>query len=87
MDCNYNIDTLKPIATASVTDRRTVATLSGASVRFRAICLAKCRLVRTIGVICTFNACADRYRHEFASHIVERLELILYAVAIFRPAR
>ena len=87
MNCNYYVNTLKAIAAASVTDRRTVAAFSGASVSFRAICLAKCRLVRTVGVICTFNARADRYRHEFASHIVKRLKLILYAVAIFRPAR
>ena len=87
MDCYYDIYTLEPITSTGMTYWRTIAAFSGASVRFRAICLAKCRLVRPIGVIATFNACAYRYRHKFASHIVERLELILYAVAIFRAAR
>ena len=87
MNCNYNIDTLEAIATASVTDRRTIATFSGASVSFRTIRFAKCRLVRTVGVVATFNARADRYRYKFPSHIVERLKLVFYAVAIFRPAR
>ena len=87
MNCNYNIDTLEAIAAASVTDWRAITALSGASVSFRTIRFAKCRLVRTVGVVATFNARADRYRYKFASHIVERLKLILYAVAIFRSAR